>query len=491
MKSTKNNNLTACPVADSNDYTTYPGIDEEMYSDMYFDITTIAERDLAYFFSYICRNENGDIYISVYVWDGKYSLETPKRFIIREGYRMTDEDEDEFLGYLRHGIQCGSPLHYTSFIRLVRLVFPELHLPPEKEDCHELMLEHIYYAGHASGAKEILYKAGLDSVAFHLERYPSYNPEGTTPAKIIGRGTTLKMLRIIESAGLVFYLFTNKSTESFVSAYRMCSDYLNSKKVTSNQISYLITLCSHGKEHFEKEFNSDLYKHLGTDEGFLYLKPFMDFEELRVELQGIVDVEMPQFNNLCEVVEDMKRLRTYLPRKAYVDKQIAARTEACCLGYSAISYSVILPRSVMDFFNEAVSQHNCVMDFIGPYINGDTTIVFLRRTDDPEKSYVTIEIKNNKIKQVYAKANRLPEPEVYQFLEIYSEAMGLRYDPYRLIEYSLDDCDDLPYGERLEEYAHNYKAQKDPGYFETQIETNKPDRQITFEEAFPELFEVA
>ena len=48
-------------------------------------------------------------------------------------------------------------------------------------------LEHIYYASHISGPKEVLYKAGLSNLAYHLHEFESYNAIGTTPGEIIGQ----------------------------------------------------------------------------------------------------------------------------------------------------------------------------------------------------------------------------------------------------------------------------------------------------------------
>ena len=491
MRSSKKNDHAACPVADSKDYITYPGLDEEMFNDMYFEMESKPEWEAVYFFSYICRNNNGDVFISVYIWDEDYSYESPKRYIIREGYRMTDEAEAEFSNYLRGKFECGSEPHYTSFIRLVRLVFPELHLSSEKENHPKLMLEHIYYAGHVCGAKEILYKAGLDNIAFHLDKYPSYDPNGSTPAKIIGRGITLKMLRIIESAQLAENFFTNEDTKAFVDTYRMCSDYLNSKEITKEQIRYLVLLCSGGKENFKTKFNGELYKRLGTHNGFLYFMQLLRFENLQSELKDIVDVKMPQLNDLNQVVSKMEELVDYLPKKKRVDKLIAKRTASYYLEYSCLGYTVIQPRCLVDFFNEAVSQNNCVMEYIWRYIDGDSNIAFLRRTDAPDKSFVTLDLTDNTIRQVYAKANRLPAPEVYQFLEFYSVIMGLAFDPYELIHAGLEDCGNLPYADGLREYACRFKAKKEVENLEVRLEMDIMDKQITFEEAFPELFEVA
>lgn len=92
-----------------------------------------------------------------------------------------------------------------------------------------------------------------------------------------------------------------------------------------------------------------------------------------------------------------------------------------------------MPKDGFELCLEAINQRNCLMDYIEPHAVANTTILFLRKRKNPKKSFVTIEILNNEISQVYAKCNALPEASVYAFLEMYSKKMGLSYDPCSLI----------------------------------------------------------
>ena len=69
------------------------------------------------------------------------------------------------------------------------------------------------------------------------------------------------------------------------------------------------------------------------------------------------------------------------------------------------------------------------MDYICDHALGETTILFLRKKDKPDESYVTMEVKNRKIMQVYGRCNSFPEKEVYQFLiEKYSKDKSVLID---------------------------------------------------------------
>lgn len=85
--------------------------------------------------------------------------------------------------------------------------------------------------------------------------------------------------------------------------------------------------------------------------------------------------------------------------------------EFAYLEYSDDEYCIIIPRSPDDVRSEGRQQHHCVASHFMQYIaDGDTMVVFMRRTSDPDTSLVTIEIRNNRIRQACVAHNgRVPE----------------------------------------------------------------------------------
>ena len=77
-------------------------------------------------------------------------------------------------------------------------------------------------------------------------------------------------------------------------------------------------------------------------------------------------------------------------------------------------FKIILPRSPEDVQDEADQQGHCVADrFMDTIAAGDTCVVFMRRTNRPNKSLITIEIRNNHIRQACI-GNNDPVPERYR-----------------------------------------------------------------------------
>ena len=68
-------------------------------------------------------------------------------------------------------------------------------------------------------------------------------------------------------------------------------------------------------------------------------------------------------------------------------------------------YCFIYPESTQAIKDEAVSQNNCVASYIKQVLSGNCDIMFLRTKENPDKSLVTIEIRNGKIVQAKQRFN--------------------------------------------------------------------------------------
>ena len=74
--------------------------------------------------------------------------------------------------------------------------------------------------------------------------------------------------------------------------------------------------------------------------------------------------------------------------------------EFAYLEYEDEEFKIILPRSPEDVQDEGDQQGHCVANrFMDMIAAGDTCVVFMRRSDRPNHSLITIEIRNNCIRQ--------------------------------------------------------------------------------------------
>ena len=81
-------------------------------------------------------------------------------------------------------------------------------------------------------------------------------------------------------------------------------------------------------------------------------------------------------------------------------------------------FIIKMPDTPIDIMEEGKALNHCVGGYMENHVEGKTTILFLRRKNDPETSFYTIEIKNNKVIQIHGKHNRWlgNNPEAIPFM---------------------------------------------------------------------------
>lgn len=80
--------------------------------------------------------------------------------------------------------------------------------------------------------------------------------------------------------------------------------------------------------------------------------------------------------------------------------------------------TIISPETPNDLINEGLNMGHCVGTYVERYAAGISKIFFVRRKEDVEKSYVTIELnRHNKLVQARGFCNSTPAKEVFDFIE--------------------------------------------------------------------------
>ena len=104
--------------------------------------------------------------------------------------------------------------------------------------------------------------------------------------------------------------------------------------------------------------------------------------------------------------------------KKLINKAIIKRGKELSVNKYQNKTFVILPaRSLKDLQDESKQQNNCVRTYAEKYAKGSCDIYFMRATDEPQKSLVTVEVKNNKVVQSRVKNNNNPNEKQIHFLQ--------------------------------------------------------------------------
>ena len=95
--------------------------------------------------------------------------------------------------------------------------------------------------------------------------------------------------------------------------------------------------------------------------------------------------------------------------------------------YKTDEYMIIPPRDMKDLFEEGRKLNHCVGSYSDRIVEGKTCIMFIRKTEEPEKPYFTIEINQaiGYVVQLRANSNRCinhsTEKELVKFLKEWSK----------------------------------------------------------------------
>ena len=478
--------LCKCPEIDCSDQTEFPPLNEAKFEAMEQKYGKDPSR--VHIFPFIRKNVEGVWYVDVYVWDQMLYPEAFQRFIICTGYCLPEDLESSFLEYIRGGFVRFGRAEMERFNSSIISKFPEWHYYGYPGSCVGQALEHIYYASHRSGMREILYKADLSLIAFYLDEIPSCNLIGSTPEEIIGRGMPLKLLRILNQPGLIRNLFSEETAEHCREVYKSYGGYIGGKRVSAGQWKYLDELYCNDGIFAGHGFIRALFDRLSPPDSEAVLGGYAEFLRLRDEIADIKKLKLPEPENVWYAAGRLRMISICRQGQTWEDRLISARKKQAEYEYSDEKYSVVMPGSAMDICREALLQGNCLTEYLGDHAWGKTTILFLRMKDTPEKPFVTLEVKDGAIRQVYGKNNSLPEKEVYIFLGSFAKARRLLYDPYMLILGNADDIDDPECDADLLEYAEEFRRRNEPDEG-----TGQKDEtacvQITLEELYPEVFQ--
>lgn len=90
-------------------------------------------------------------------------------------------------------------------------------------------------------------------------------------------------------------------------------------------------------------------------------------------------------------------------------------------------YQIVIPKKPSDIIIEGMALKHCVKSFIEPHGLGRTTVLFIRKKDDPQKPYFTLEIRHNKVRQCHGFDNRNMDRDLCSFLLDFCEEKKVKF----------------------------------------------------------------
>lgn len=93
--------------------------------------------------------------------------------------------------------------------------------------------------------------------------------------------------------------------------------------------------------------------------------------------------------------------------------------------YEDDEFFVKFPDSLFKVLQEAANQHNCLLNYINKILCGQSVVVFLRTKQEPDKSYITIEVEEGLIEQARGCCNRSLTEQECKWLNSYANEIGV------------------------------------------------------------------
>ena len=122
--------------------------------------------------------------------------------------------------------------------------------------------------------------------------------------------------------------------------------------------------------------------------------------------------------NLREA-HDQAQARLKARTDAQLRRDFKAAMEAISgrLDFEADGMKMVLPANAEDLAAEGNALHHCVGSYANRVARKECVILFLRRCEDLEKPFYTVEVRNRKVVQVQGMGHCAPTPEVRAFMD--------------------------------------------------------------------------
>lgn len=113
----------------------------------------------------------------------------------------------------------------------------------------------------------------------------------------------------------------------------------------------------------------------------------------------------------------------YIEQDKSKNEQIALVADASDLDFQYNGLFVRPAMSAEELRNEGQTLHHCVATYADRMARGETLIMFVRRENEPDTPFYTMEVKNNEIVQLRGSHNCAPTPEVAEFREEFEKML--------------------------------------------------------------------
>lgn len=164
-----------------------------------------------------------------------------------------------------------------------------------------------------------------------------------------------------------------------------------------------------------------LYEYSKVQKNFS-ISNYLDYIQ-NIEKLGIPFTKKILLPDNFQEAHDLSVEKVKIVNSKLVNEQMIARFKELSKNrFSDKGFFIRPAKDLKDMKDEATQQNNCVYkNYSEKYASGNTDIYFMRNTKEPNKSLVTVEVYNNKIRQMYQKGNINVTNKQEKFLNLWEK----------------------------------------------------------------------
>ena len=366
------------------------------------------------------------------------------RFTFCKDYVWEPELEELFLKRCRDNDYCGFDYGVMDEIfKRYSEENPAWHLQRYYTKSM-LLLDHIYHCMKQNTVKEILYKAGLFELAQKAELLDEVNLLATKPSDLYD-GVSMRALRAL-NCGDGAVLLSERRKRTTIKELQSKFPMIFEETLNDAQCRYLqrlidgdLTIPETGRlylarrKHLQNIWCRSQYEifiqkeqNISDIEALKKLDPI--YADLIQKEGGVQAVTSSKVNNL---IFYLLRNRQEYDRRI----RVANRKRNYNWQERGEEYIIRFPQTIHDYCREAIYMSNCLMTYVEAMSHNDTTILFMRRSREPETPFITLEVYKNTLMQAYHRFNEECTDKEKEWIEAYCQRhdIAIAENPFEIL----------------------------------------------------------
>ena len=366
-------------------------------------------------------------------------LPITKRFVFHEGFYWNHDDEAFFVEYCVNNPNLMLNLaRFEDIYEYYNNLHPEWHLKRYYTKPVRL-LDHIHHCQMKYTAKEMLYKAGLDELAAHFDEMDEYDMLATS-LKDIYEGLSARTLRAL-NCRVGATLVADHDMRVFLKGIQNHFNDAFKDKLNDASCSYLLWLKKRDLTYEEagrlllasKSRLAQMWAPTQYRDYLLLEKNKLEMEKMAILLGDIDGIFMDYLRDKSVDDGDKNLLKQLLiEKRSEYDRKLRASNRKRPADWQERDhgYVVRFPQTVSDFCREAAYNRHCLMGYIYAVMENESTVLFMRKADDVNRPFITLEVYENKLVQARHKYNYECSHEEDMWIIEYCKRHGIDFDEY-------------------------------------------------------------